>query len=333
MPFSRLGGKLEWKPTEVYRVPTEDGARIALGRYFPNERKWQQPVVLAHGLGTNRFALDFDERYSLAQFLARRGFETWVLELRGRGVAGRGFDSSFDDQAKYDVAAALKAVRSAQPDAREVLWVGHSKGALLAYAHLARHPDAPIRAIVALGAPVSFATHRGVRSFVKLLKPVMRLPVIPLRLLTRPVVPLGLPPDPIGRYLVNAENMDPKMVHQAIAHVSADLLGGVARQFTRWLEHDVFDSNDGFDYRQGMRHVRVPLLLLSGEKDLLAPPVSVEHARTLVSGPVESHRLGVASGQAVDYGHGDLSLGQRAPEEVFPKVAEFLERHAEAAEQ
>lgn len=327
MPWLRLGGKkLEWKPGEVYRVPTDDGARIALGRYFPSERKFKHPVVLAHGLGTNRFALDFDERYSLAQYLARRGFETWVLELRGRGVAGRGFDSSFDEQAEHDVKAALKTVLSAQSEPEGVLWVGHSKGALLAYAHLGRHADAPIRAIVALGSPVSFASHAGVRQFVSLLKPVMRLPVIPLRLLTRPVVPLGLPPDPIGRYLVNPKNMDPKVVHQAIAHVSSDLLGGVARQFTRWLEHDTFDANDAFDYRKGMKNVRVPVLLLSGEKDLLAPPDSVEHAQTLLGGPVEKKRLGKRHGQVEDYGHGDLSLGERAPEEVFPLVAEFLER-------
>ncbi len=325
----RLGGSLEWRPGEVYRVPTDDGAHVALGRYFPSPRRWRQPVVLAHGLGTNRFALDFDERYSLAQYLARRGFEAWVLELRGRGVAGRAFDATFDEQAEHDVAAALKAVLSAQPQAREVLWVGHSKGSLLAYAHLGRHPDAPLRAIAALGTPVSFAHHGAVRAFLKLVKPALQLPVIPLRLATRPVVPFGLPPDPVGRYLVNAANMEPRVIHQAIAHTSADLLGGVARQFSRWVERDVFDANDGFDYRKGMQQVRVPLLLVAGERDLLAPAASVAHAQKLVSGPSELHVLGRSTGLAHDYGHGDLSLGARAPEEVFPLVSAFLERHAE----
>ncbi len=327
----RLGGQLEWNPGEVYRVPTADGARIALGRYFPAERKWVQPVVLAHGLGTNRFALDFDERYSLARHLARRGFETWVLELRGRGVAGRSFDSSFDEQAEHDVAAALRAVLSAQTEAKEVLWVGHSKGGLLAYAHLGRFPGAPFRAIAAMGTPVSFAHHQGVRNFLKLVKPVLQLPVIPLRLATRPVVPFGLPPEPVGPYLVNAANMEPDVIHQSIAHVSADVLGGVARQFARWVERDVFDSNEGFDYRKGMANVRAPLLLLAGERDLLAPYPAVAHARTLVSGPSEVHLLGKSAGLSEDYGHGDLSLGARAPDEVFPRVAEFFERHADRA--
>src|SRR5689334_4166748 len=81
--------RLQFQPDELYRSPTDDGSAIALGRYLPRERRrFQQPVVLCHGLGANRFALDFDERHSLARYLARRGFETWVLELRGRGLAG-----------------------------------------------------------------------------------------------------------------------------------------------------------------------------------------------------------------------------------------------------
>ena len=80
---------LPFKPDELYRVPTDDGAAIALGRYHAREaRRYAEPVILCHGLGANRFHMDFDEHYSLARYLARAGFETWVLELRGRGLAG-----------------------------------------------------------------------------------------------------------------------------------------------------------------------------------------------------------------------------------------------------
>src|SRR5262249_32492379 len=137
--------ELSFKPDELHRVPTEDGAAIALGRYLPlAKRRFAEPVILGHGLGANRFNLDMDERYSLARFLARRGFETWVLELRGRGLAGPPKDCSFDDQVNYDVPAALNTVLGAGHKA--VTWVGHSKGGLLLYAHLAKNPQSPIKA-------------------------------------------------------------------------------------------------------------------------------------------------------------------------------------------
>src|SRR6476619_1116703 len=107
LPKPDLGLALTFRPDELYRVPTDDGASIALGRYHPRgPRRFAEPVLLCHGLGANRFNLDFDERYSVARYLARRGFETWVLEMRGRGEAGfHARSTSFDEQAEHDVAA------------------------------------------------------------------------------------------------------------------------------------------------------------------------------------------------------------------------------------
>ena len=327
-PFGSL--ELPFEPDELYRVPTEDGSTIALGRHRPKgERRWAQPVVLAHGMGANRYNFDFDARYSLARYLARRGFDAWVLELRGRGLASRPHAATFDEQAQHDVGAALKTVLST--GASDVLWVGHSKGGLVAYAHLARNPQAPVRAIVALGTPLRFSGHRGVGRFLEWVRPFLQLEVIPLRLATRVVAPIGLPPGPIAPYLANAENMEPRVVRQAIHNVSADVLGGVARQFARWVRDDVFDGDDGFDYRAGMRAIRAPLLLFAGARDLLAPPDSVGAALEYTGGPGELVTLGRAHGFRADYGHGDLVLGRHAPDEVFPRIADFLERHAQPA--
>lgn len=327
--LSRFSLTLPWTPDDLYRVPTPDGATIALGRYHARgERRFTTPVVLCHGLGANRYDLDFNERYSLARFLARRGFETWVLELRGRGMAGKPVEATFDDQARDDVGTALRTVLSANT-AKDALWVGHSKGGMVAYAHLARLPGAPIRAVVTLGTPVSFEHQPGVKQFLRAVAPAFGLSRIPVRLATRVVAPFGLPPWPIGPYLANAENMEPQVVRQAIANVTADILGGVARQFQRWISTGRLDGEDGFDYRAGLKDVKVPVLLMAGIKDLLAPPKTVEPARALLGGPVEYVLLARSHGFSADYGHGDLTLGRSAPDEVFPRVAEFLERHAE----
>lgn len=331
LPLRSLVPPLTFKPDELYRVPTDDGSAIALGRYHPRgERRFVEPVILGHSLGTNRFNLDFDERYSVARALARRGFETWVLELRGHGLAGSPEGSSFDVEASFDVTAALRVVLSCHAGESRpgVLWMGHSRGGLLAYAHLARNPEAPIRGIATMGSPVTFEVSHGLKRFVASVAPALKLESIPLALAAKAAVPVGVPPDPVGKFLVRAQNMEPTVIRQAIAYVAADIPGGVARQFARWVRTGAFDGEDGFDYRAGMKAIHVPLLTIGGAKDFLSPPRAAHLAGSLVSGPHESVTAGHVQGFSADYGHGDLVLGRRAPDELFPRIAEFLARCA-----
>ena len=71
------------EPIEHF-IETSDGWRLAAYRYA---RKTQRaPILLIHGLGSNRYDVDFpDERISLAKYLYRKGFDVWVLEMRGAG--------------------------------------------------------------------------------------------------------------------------------------------------------------------------------------------------------------------------------------------------------
>jgi pimeloyl-ACP methyl ester carboxylesterase len=329
MPI-RLASKLEFKPDDLYRVPTDDGSAIALGRYHPRgNRRYVEPVILAHSLGTNRFNLDFDERYSVARALARRGFETWVLELRGHGLAGSPHLSTFDIEAEFDVRSAIRAVTST--GVPSVLWVGHSRGGLLAYAHLARNPLAPIRAIVAMASPLSFESSPGLKAFVGLISPSLKLDSIPLVWPARAALPIGVPPNPIGKYLLRAENTDAHVVRQALSQVVANIPGGVARQFARWVSTGQFDGEDGLDYRKAMKAIHAPILTIAGAADFMAPPAASHLVSGLVHALTESVTVGVHQGYSADYGHGDLVLGRRAPDEIIPRLVEFLARHATPA--
>lgn len=321
--------QLTFRPDELYRVPTDDGASIALGRYLPRERRrFAEPVLLCHGLGANRFNLDFDERYSVARYLARRGFETWVLELRGRGLAGPPLEATFDDQAQHDVAAAIRTVLST--GVKKVNWVGHSKGGLAVFAHLARNPLAPVNAVVAIGSPVTFAVQPGLKRFIRTIAPILKLRTIPTGRV-RALAMMGPPPGPLSRYMVLESNMDPLIVKRSLANVAADIPGGVGRQFARWILTGNFDSHDGaFDYRANMTAVRCPLMLIAGSRDLLAPPLAVARAKEFVGTAAKVVVAGKAHGFAEDYGHGDLVLGRRAPDEIFPLLESFLSAHSTA---
>jgi len=319
----QVGGALDYRPDELHRVPTEDGASIALARYQPRDtRRFVEPVILCHGLGANRLILDLDEKYSLARYLARRGFETWVMELRGRGLAGPPLDSTFDAQAQYDVGAAIKTVLAAGH--QRVTWLGHSKGGLLLYAHLGRNPAAAVKAAVILGSPATFAVQPGLKRFVRTIGPLLKRASLPASRLGALSL-IGPPPSPVSRYLIRDENVEPEIAKRALALVASDIPGGVARQFADWVMTGRFCSADGgYDYRLGMENIRIPMMLLAGSQDLLAPPLAVARAKDHLKGPVKWVVAGRAHGFAEDYGHSDLIIGRRAPEEIFPLVASYL---------
>lgn len=323
----RLPPALVFAPDQLFKVATDDGSAIALGRYHPRgERRFVEPVLLGHSLATNRFNLDFDEKYSLARFLARHGFETWVIELRGHGLGGSGEGSTFDLEATFDVLAALRAVCSTGP--KEVLFAGHSRGGLLPFAHLARHPQAPFKALVSIGSPFTFEHQPGVQRFAELVRPLLRFKVAPLAMMAKAAIPVGLPPEPVGQYLLNRDNVDDGVIRQALRSVVADVPHGVLEQFVRWVTTGRFDGEDGFDYLAHLDAVKVPSLLIAGSRDLLAPPQAAHHAAEHLGGPVTELTVSLMNGFSYDAGHGDLVLARRAPIELFPKIAEFLAAHA-----
>src|SRR5262245_57629201 len=89
---------------EIHHAATADGWLLALYRYRPkNPLPRREPVLLCHGMLSNRFNVDLDEEVSLARHLRQAGFDAWVMELRGHGRSVRregrpgGFDWSLDD--------------------------------------------------------------------------------------------------------------------------------------------------------------------------------------------------------------------------------------------
>ncbi len=61
---------------------------------------------------------------------------------------------------------------------------------------------------------------------------------------------------------------------------------------------------------------------------LAGPPLAVARAKEHLGGPVKLVIAGRAHGFSEDYGHADLILGRRAPDEIFPLVETFLSAHA-----
>jgi pimeloyl-ACP methyl ester carboxylesterase len=319
----------------VETVVTSDGARIVLGHVAPRgEASPLPPVVLCHGLAMNRHAFALDPTRSLAARLAGEGRDVWVLELRGavaetRNAATR--FSTFDSYVEVDIPEAIDFVCKST-GASEVDWIGFSMGGMLAYAYLGAGRGARVRRLVTIGSPVRFADHPHGRRLVPprpLVALAGRLHYTPFRALALVVAPLMLRRVPYRvTRAVRPWNFSTPMLRAVMANSFGDVPTGVTMQFIRWINEGTFNSNDGRrDYDAGLADIRAPMLVIVGSRDRLAPPAVARHAFER-SGSAEKEFLevGRATGAGREYDHLDLVLGEHAPDEVFPRVVDWLAR-------
>ena len=81
-----------------------------------NRNSPHHPIILAHGLGTNRFNLAPIMEVSFTEYLRARGHDVWAIELRGPdgpatryGSLSRTPNYDFTDYVKYDLPASSMA--------------------------------------------------------------------------------------------------------------------------------------------------------------------------------------------------------------------------------
>lgn len=335
---------LRFEPDELHWCETEDGWQLPIGRYLPKApRVVKEPVILCHGMGANRFNLDFDETYSLARHLARKGFECFVVELRGMGITkpprgGKRYAFHFDELVQQDLPALVRKAREIS-GAAKVLWVGHSKGGIVAYAWCGLGPRPELAGVVAIGSPLIGAEHFPERRkrVILALSRLSVFDVIHVEPLLRAVAPFNARRHVMpGSYMASTRNMDPWVSAVAMHSLLENIPTGVSHQMARWIRSGRMTSWDGkIDYQSGLARSRTPFLLIAGAHDMLAPPASLEAARDAMvdakaAGLVEYVLAGTATGFSCDYGHGDLVLGRDAPREIFPRIDAWLKARGTA---
>jgi uncharacterized protein len=230
-------------------------------------------VLLASGSGpldrnSNHRRARFEVARQLAHALAEGGLASLRYDKRGVGETpgdwrAAGFTDNVDD-----LGAALQALRERpEVDAARVVVAGHSEGALLA-ANLA-----------ARGAPVVGAVLLSTSA-----TPGEEL----LRWQARQIAPTL--PRPV-RLLLRLLHIDLEKKTEAnrtrIKATTTDVarIGG-ARINARW--HREFMAHDP---REDLRRIAVPVLALTGAKDLQAPPADLEIVAELVPAEVTVRRV------------------------------------------
>jgi len=324
-------------PRYEARVTTPDGWQVTVFRAPPTAAHgggWTgTPVLLVHGTSVNRHNY-VHPGSDLAGYLAALGFDVWLAEYRGDRTSvapspaeWRAGEWNADDIVRQDLPAILDHVQAAT--GKPQVWlVGHSLGGALGYM-LAQGPHAGrIAGLVTLGAPGGFAhpnrlAERALKN--KRLSPSSGQ--VPTRSLGKLAVPmLDLAPDSqLLHHVFNATNADIPALIRFVGEGLENIGRGTVDQYVRWVETGRLLGADGTDYSAGLSQITVPALVAAGRADHIVPAWTVRQGYDgLGSADKTWVVFGRGWGTVDDYGHGDLLVGLRTADEVFPVIGRWL---------
>jgi len=286
------------------------------------------PVLLVHGFSQNRFAWHLPAR-SLANHFARAGYDTFNIDLRGHGRSrslGAPLPRTIDDYVTEDIPDAISEITT-HSGGRPVYMVGHSLGGIVGYAAAPRLAGG-VAGLVSIGSPYHFAQGSWSLQAVLSVVDAMRRLGVPEFGLPLPMQPVGAvmrtlgwvvdsPYVPLPFRIWHAGALEPHVLEQHLRLAFDRAAITELRSMCEWGAEARFDgsSHDYFERFEAMKNL--PLLVVSGQNDDLAPPASVRPA-------FERSRSTDKTYRATALGHIDLLVGRDAPSASWPFLTSWL---------
>ena len=318
-------------PTQVI----DEGPQSTVRRYRPTRRaRAHAPVLLIPPLAAPATCFDLWRGSSLAGHLLALGYPTYLLEYGPIAFGDRqlGIEHWVDDV----IPKAIDAV-SEDSDGLPVQLVGWCLGGIMSALSVAGN-DLPVRSLSMVASPFDFEK-------VRTMAPIRRLAELTGgRLVTGLYTALGGAPAPLVSLGFQATALDKRITkplftlqhlddRDLLAHVEAvddymaHMLAYPGRTFAQ-LYHRFFRVNDLADGRMELgdreidvADVEVPVLIVAGDNDILAPPEAVLAAVELFRGAPEV-RVERSPG-----GHLGVLTGRGAINSTWPRLDEFLLKH------
>jgi pimeloyl-ACP methyl ester carboxylesterase len=287
------------------------------------------PLLLVHGFGQNRYAWHLPAR-SFANHLAAEGFDVFNLDLRGHGRS-RNFGAArcrgVEDYVREDLPAAVAEVQALSGQ-RPVWVLGHSLGGLVGYAAAPELPGA-VAGIVSIGSPYHFTRGSFTLGALTYLFHLLQLAQVPNASL--PLAPVALTLRLMRRFAESpfyplpvrgwhAGTMEPEVLEQHFRLAFDRAAMSETVEMFGWAMQRRFGGHE-YDYVERFEGMNIPLLILAGANDDLAPPASVRPGFTRSRSEDKTYRV-------LPLGHIDLLVGRDAPLMTWSLVTRWLTERA-----
>jgi pimeloyl-ACP methyl ester carboxylesterase len=320
---------------EVFTCKTRDMHTLILWRCFPPQEviSHTHSVILFHGFASNRFTFDLDAEVSVANYLASKGWDVWVVELRGSGKSkdtgpkeANTHSWVFEDHIE-DVRALIEKVYTVSGNPVHV--VGHSMGAMLVQCASAGESgqSGMIRSGVSIAG--SFLMEESLwKEFLWLWPVVQHFETIHPEFIKEILAPMSFRFNtPWDQLFFRQDNVDPNVARNMFMKNWEAIPISLISQLRSAVGPDGLRSNDDCKaYADMLPLIKINMLLIAGSKDQQCPPVSMETAKLHIANSTYKC-FGVDHGHKNEYGHFDLIVGINAKTEVWDTVSAFLEEN------
>ena len=330
--------KLKDISDEIIFAKTKDGWNLSLHiHYTQNPIKDAYPVIIAHGIMANKFSVDMDYSNNLAYYLKQKGYTVFAINLRGVGLSfhnskSKFRDFNFDDIVEQDIPTLIKKVCD-HTGASKVNWIGHSMGAMIMQAYLARNLSEKdkVASFISIAGPGNLNHLRKMQSFNFITRHQNKvIKVLDLSLGAKLLSLFGGSiQTPIDEFFYVKENIDTKVLRYFLCNAAENIAPGLAEQFSRWIINGKECTLDGqFDYSKNYNNITTPSLFLAGSKDRIAIPECVSYVYENVSSKNKKYILfSKENGYSLDYCHLSLVLGKNVRKDVYPSILKWLGKY------
>ena len=302
----------------------------------PPAERHPVPVLLVYALINKPFVFDLIPGRSFIEFMVAQGFDMYLIDWGSPGPED--VDTTLDDYVTvYLRRAVRKLLRVAEAESFTLL--GYCIGATLATTYAALYPDAPIRNLVLLTAPLDFSSREGaIAAWVgenaldvdKLVDTLGNIPGEMIKTWAKIIRPAE---NMVGVYITLLKLMD-----------DADALWGW-QAMHRWVEESIPFAGEAFrqfirDYIRGnklirselvidgqpvdLKNIRAPFLNIIAAHDHIVPRASSETIMDEVSSTDKEVRI-------IQAPHVGIMISRSARYKLWPEIAEWLAPRSQGA--
>jgi polyhydroxyalkanoate synthase subunit PhaC len=307
--------------------------KAQLYHYLPQaEQRYRTPLLLIYALINKSYILDLYPGNSFVEHMVRQGFEVYLLDWGQWALEDR--DVALDDLVLEYIPGAVRQVMR-HADRQPPTIMGYCIGGILTSIYTALHPEAPLRNVAFMAAPIDFSNAGLLTNWLdpryfpldKVLAAYGNMPGELVEMgakLLKPVTNYITPYVNLGQNLENDRYLQGWAAMSQWVHDRVDFPGAAFRQ----LVADLYQANRLIkgELVIGGRTVELsnihwPALLIAAERDHIAPLSTTLPLFEHFSNP-DKEKL------VIPAGHVGLVAGRGAVNGLWPKVSDWLAAHS-----